>query len=87
MPRPRGGHGLRLIHTAAWVPRGARTASRNGNLPGEATIRLAVMVTVLLSIVAHGVSALPGIELHAGRIAALGPDAPEHQQIEEVTAS
>jgi sodium/hydrogen antiporter len=29
--------------------------------PGELTIRLAVMVTVLLSIFAHGLSAQPGI--------------------------
>lgn len=34
-------------------------------LPGEETIRLAVMATVLLSIFAHGVSALPGIGLYA----------------------
>lgn len=37
------------------------------------------MVTVLLSIFAHGLTALPGIDLYARRIAALGPDAPEHQ--------
>jgi NhaP-type Na+/H+ or K+/H+ antiporter len=36
-------------------------------LPGESTIRLAVMVTVLLSIFAHGLSAQPGIQLYAGR--------------------
>ena len=33
--------------------------------PGESTIRLAVMMTVLLSIVAHGLSAAPGIQLYA----------------------
>ncbi len=49
------------------------------NLPGEGAIRLTVMVTVLLSIFAHGLTALPGIDLYARRIAALGPDAPEHQ--------
>jgi NhaP-type Na+/H+ or K+/H+ antiporter len=32
---------------------------------GESTIRLAVMMTVLLSIFAHGFSALPGINLYA----------------------
>ena len=45
--------------------------------PGEATIALAVMMTVLLSVFAHGLSALPGMEFYARRIAALGPGAPE----------
>lgn len=36
-------------------------------LPAEATIRAAVIVTVLLSIFAHGLSAGPGIALHAAR--------------------
>lgn len=44
----------------------------------EATIRLAVMATVLVSIFLHGLSALPGIGLYARRVAALPPDAPEH---------
>lgn len=35
------------------------------NLPGEPTIRVAVMVTVLLSVLAHGISAVPGIDLYA----------------------
>ena len=35
------------------------------HLPGEHTTRLAVMATVLLSIFAHGLSAGPGIRLHA----------------------
>jgi sodium/hydrogen antiporter len=39
------------------------------NLPGETTIRLAVIVTVLLSIVAHGLSAMPGIAIYARKIA------------------
>jgi NhaP-type Na+/H+ or K+/H+ antiporter len=43
----------------------------------ESTIRLAVMATVLLSIFAHGLSAKPGIELYARRIAALPPGAKE----------
>jgi NhaP-type Na+/H+ or K+/H+ antiporter len=47
--------------------------------PGEFTIRLAVMVTVLLSIFAHGLSAMPGINLYAGKVAELDPAAPEHQ--------
>ena len=48
-------------------------------LPGESTIRLAVMVTVCLSLFAHGLSAIPGIRLYAAKIAALEPAAPEYQ--------
>jgi len=43
------------------------------HLPGEATIRLALIVTVLLSIFAHGLSATPGIRLYAHSIGS--PDA------------
>ena len=49
------------------------------HLPGEATIMLTVTVTVLLSIFAHGLSAIPGIDLYAAKIAGLGASAPEHQ--------
>jgi NhaP-type Na+/H+ or K+/H+ antiporter len=49
-------------------------------LPGESTTRLVVIVTVALSIFAHGLSAAPGINLYARKVAALEPDAPEHQQ-------
>jgi NhaP-type Na+/H+ or K+/H+ antiporter len=52
---------------------------RHAHLPGESTIRLAVMATVGLSIFAHGLSALPGTAAYAARIAALGPAAPEHR--------
>jgi hypothetical protein len=38
-----------------------------------------VAVTVLLSIFAHGLSAIPGIKLYAEKIAALDAHAPEHQ--------
>ena len=48
--------------------------------PSRATITLAVMVTVLLSILAHGLSALPGIRLYARSLAALDADAPEHRE-------
>jgi NhaP-type Na+/H+ or K+/H+ antiporter len=47
------------------------------SLPGEDTIRLTIMLTVLLSILAHGLSALPGIKLYARRMALLGAHAPE----------
>jgi len=40
-------------------------------LPGEPTIRMVVMVTVFLSIFVHGLTALPGISLHARSIARL----------------
>jgi hypothetical protein len=36
------------------------------------------MVTVLLSIFAHGLSAMPGIALYARKIELLPADAPEH---------
>lgn len=49
------------------------------HLPGESTIRFAVMATVLLSIFAHGLSAMPGIGLYASKIASLAADSPEHQ--------
>ncbi len=52
------------------------------NLPGEPTIRLAVMATVLLSIVAHGLTAAPGIALYARTTHALPPDAPEHWAVD-----
>jgi NhaP-type Na+/H+ or K+/H+ antiporter len=59
---------------------------RHTNLPGESTIRLAVMATVLLSIFAHGLSALPGIDLYASRISSLDSGAPEFQANEETAA-
>jgi hypothetical protein len=40
-----------------------------------------VIVTVALSIIAHGLSAMPGIDLYARKLAVLGPDAPEHQDV------
>ncbi|MBX7433257.1 cation:proton antiporter [Mycobacterium sp. Y57] len=51
---------------------------REANLPGTPTIRLAVIATVLLSIFAHGMSAQPGINLYARRIAGLDETSPEH---------
>ncbi len=49
------------------------------HLPGESTIKFTVTMTVLLSIFAHGLSAIPGINLYAAKIAALDANAPEHQ--------
>ena len=37
------------------------------------------MVTVLLSIFAHGLSALPGMKLYAAKVATLDAAAPERQ--------
>jgi sodium/hydrogen antiporter len=51
---------------------------QESHLPGESTIRLAVMATVLLSIFAHGFSAMPGIGLYSRKIATLDAAAPEH---------
>ena len=53
------------------------------HLPGEPIIRAAVTATVLLSIFAHGVSALPGISRYARRIAALDAAAPEHLAVSD----
>lgn len=49
------------------------------HLPGESTIKFTVTMTVLLSIFAHGLSAIPGINLYAAKIRALDANAPEHQ--------
>ena len=50
--------------------------------PGESTIRLAAMVTVLISIFAHGLSARPGIGLYASAVAKLPSGSPERQNCE-----
>jgi NhaP-type Na+/H+ or K+/H+ antiporter len=49
------------------------------HFPGEPTIRFAVTATVLLSIFAHGLSAMPGIALYAPKVKSLAADAPEHE--------
>jgi NhaP-type Na+/H+ or K+/H+ antiporter len=46
------------------------------HLPGESTIRLALMATVSLSIFAHGLSAMPGISLYAKHVGALDDQHP-----------
>ncbi|MGA7415041.1 MAG: cation:proton antiporter, partial [Bryobacteraceae bacterium] len=47
-------------------------------LPGEQTIRYALMATVLLSIFAHGLSAMPGIGIYARKVTSA--DAAELEQ-------
>lgn len=49
------------------------------HVPGEETIKLAVMVTVMLSIFAHGFSALPGINLYTRKMATLDATSPENR--------
>jgi len=48
---------------------------------GEDIIRLAVMTTVLLSIFAHGISAMPGIKIYTKKVGVLPSDAPEFEDI------
>jgi len=48
-------------------------------LPGEPTIRLTVILTVGISIFAHGLSARPGIERYARRVDRLPAGAPEKE--------
>jgi NhaP-type Na+/H+ or K+/H+ antiporter len=53
------------------------------HLPGESTIKLAVIVTVVTSIFAHGLTALPGASLYQRNIAALDDASPEHQKVDD----
>jgi NhaP-type Na+/H+ or K+/H+ antiporter len=55
-------------------------------LPGETTIKLAVMATVLLSIFAHGLSALPGIRRYGRATQNLSDSAAEHRLNESALA-
>jgi NhaP-type Na+/H+ or K+/H+ antiporter len=52
---------------------------KSASLPGEATLRLAVMATVLISILAHGLTATPGIRRYAAAVARLDANAPERR--------
>jgi NhaP-type Na+/H+ or K+/H+ antiporter len=58
---------------------GLVVAGQNVQTAGVSIVKLGLIVTVLLSIVAHGLSAAPGIKLYARQIARLGPDAPEYE--------
>ena len=49
------------------------------NTPGESIVRLVVIVTVLLSIFAHGFTTLPGINLYARKLSGLDAKSPEKQ--------
>ena len=48
------------------------------HMPDEHPLRYAVTATVALSIFAHGLTAVPGIDLYARRVALLNASAPEH---------
>jgi NhaP-type Na+/H+ or K+/H+ antiporter len=61
---------------------GLVTLEHASDLPGESTLRLALMATVLLSIFAHGLTALPGITRYGRQIASLPKDAPEFQAVD-----
>jgi NhaP-type Na+/H+ or K+/H+ antiporter len=52
---------------------------KDTHVPGEETIKLAVMSTVMLSIFAHGFSALPGISLYTRKVARLAATSPENR--------
>ena len=56
---------------------GIEQHGRRASLRGISTIRLAVPATIVLSIFAHGVTAQPGINLYAKRIAALDETSPK----------
>jgi hypothetical protein len=45
-------------------------------------LRPALLATVLLSILLHGLSARPGIALYASKVASLEPSAPELASME-----
>jgi NhaP-type Na+/H+ or K+/H+ antiporter len=50
------------------------------SLPGEPTIVLAVIATVLLSVFVHGISAAPGIKIYQRTLSTLDSQAPEYQE-------
>jgi NhaP-type Na+/H+ or K+/H+ antiporter len=52
---------------------------KEANLAGTEEITTTIALTVLLSIIAHGVTAAPGIHLYARAVRGLPPDAPELQ--------
>jgi NhaP-type Na+/H+ or K+/H+ antiporter len=58
--------------------------AEEAQLPGEQTIALTVIATVLLSIFAHGLSALPGIGRYARKVDTLAKTAPEFGKIETI---
>jgi sodium/hydrogen antiporter len=60
---------------------GLVTIEHATDLPGESMLRLVLMATVLLSILAHGLSAQPGITWYEKSISSLPKDAPEFHAV------
>jgi len=60
---------------------GLVVAQQEVQAAGSSLIRIGLIATVLLSIFAHGLSALPGIRLYALQVARLGADAPEFEAV------
>jgi NhaP-type Na+/H+ or K+/H+ antiporter len=56
------------------------------NLPGESTILLATIGTVLLSILAHGVTSAPGVALYAQKVEQMEPETLEVQAVVETSS-
>ncbi len=56
---------------------------QSASLPGEATLRAAVMATVLISIVAHGLTATPGLRRYAEAVGRLDANAPERRSADD----
>ena len=54
---------------------------------GQWLMRLGLIAKVLLSILAHGLSASPGIKRYARQIARLGPDAPEFEAVSDMSTA
>jgi NhaP-type Na+/H+ or K+/H+ antiporter len=91
--------GLRL-HTATvlfmgWFgPRGLASIvlglvylAQEAHLAGEQVIIAAVTATVLVSIYAHGISAVPGIALYVRKVSGLGTKAAEYAEVSGEGAS
>jgi NhaP-type Na+/H+ or K+/H+ antiporter len=53
---------------------------KEAHLPGQPVIAVAVVTTVLFSVVAHGVSTIPGIGWYSRQLKSLPSDAPEFQE-------
>ncbi|HBY06396.1 MAG TPA: sodium:proton exchanger [Chloroflexi bacterium] len=62
-------------------------AGQNLQSTESSLMRSALIATVLLSVIAHGLSASPGVRLYARRIARLGVDAPEYEAASEISAT
>jgi NhaP-type Na+/H+ or K+/H+ antiporter len=58
---------------------GLVVAGQDVRTAGASLLRIGLVATVLVSIVAHGLTAAPGIKLYARQLPRLGPDAPEFE--------